>query len=214
MTQDNEMTLTPETAYARLQLWYQQKRDLTALKVVEHFERVRLSSFYFTAPREGTNRIDLGGGFDLKLDHSYNYKVDVAALDNVTPAQIKKHKLPWDDLFIYEPKLSVKTYRALTTEQKAFVDALLDIKEGSPQLEIVPRANAEGARQHAIAAAPAAPALAVIAGIDDPDAGVEGDYYEDGDNQWWLCDANGEWEECENPNPAPVTKPARKRKGA
>lgn len=213
MTEIEEKPLTPETAYQELQIWFQEKRDLGMLKFVEHKRRVKLSDFYFTAPREGTNRMDLGGGYDLKMDYSYNYKVDEPALENVTPAQIKKLKLTdmWDALFVYKPELSISQYRKLTAEQKLFVDQLLDIKPGSPQMDIVKRAEE------------AAPAPAITGLADTDDVSDVGQYYEDGEGQWWVSvivadEETGEdvfgWEECANPNAAVKPKRAPRKSKA
>lgn len=266
--------LTPEQAYKRLQEWYLQKKDLSELKSAEHLARVQLATFYFPAPKEGTNRFDLGGGFDLKLTHSMNYKVDEAALENVKQADIKKLKLPWDDLFVYEPKLSIKAYRKLSTEQKKYVDQLLDITEGSPQMDIVPVADTAGQQAHIEAAKTLTGKNVIVedaeqategdyytdgagnwwqlsldaAGwvevtdpgkkgelegqrlgslsssevqgtseqtiveVQDPDDGKPGNYYLDGEDQWWLMNDAGEWEVCENPNAPAEPAPAPKKR--
>lgn len=216
----SEQPLTPETAFARLQAWFVESQELKELKQKEVIHRKELSAFYFTAPREGTNRLDLGQGYDLKLDFSYNYKVDEAELDNVAASQIKKLKLPWDDLFVFKPELSVSTYRKLTPEQKAFVDTLLVITDATPQLAIVPQT---GTRTD-VPVTPAAPAPAAteLHIVEDMDEAVCGSYYEDGEGQWWLCTVfdpatqERDWEQVEDPR-APVEKPKRKprtKKGA
>lgn len=203
--------LTPETAFARLQAWFVKQGELKQLKQEEVIERKLLAPFYFPEPREGTNRIDLGGGFDLKLDHGYNYKVDEAELDNVTAAQIKKLKLPWDDLFVYKPELSVSTYRSLTAEQKKFVDQLLVITDATPQLAIVPQSGKPQRAPEPEQAA--APELHIVEDMDDA---VCGSYYEDGEGQWWLVtvydEATGEkeWEAVDDPRTPPAEKPKRK----
>lgn len=229
-----EQPQTPETVFARLQAWYVTQQELAALKVREIIERKELAAYYFAAPREGSNRMEVSPGFDLKLEHGYNYKVDVAALDNVTQAQIKKLKLPWDDLFVYKPELCVREYRKLSTEQKAFVDTLLDITPSTPSLAIVPQAERrqtmdELAAEGAFANPPTTPGgpdratvqvSAQVEGphiVDDMDDAVVGSYYEDGDGQWWhVTGQDGDelvWDTCDNPNsPAPEAKPKRTRK--
>jgi hypothetical protein len=204
-----QQKLTPEVAYTQLQVWYGKKQELATLKTSEVLLRKDMAVFYFPTPSIGTNRLDIGGGFDLKLVHKQNISVDEAAVDNVTAAQIKKLKLPWEDLFVYKPLLVKATYDDLTSEQKKFVDALLDIKDATPDLDIVPRANVEGAKVHAEAAKAEG-----ITGVDDPDNAKPGDFYEDGDGQWWHVLDNGEWEQVDDPNVAPavVEKPKRGRR--
>jgi hypothetical protein len=187
--------MTPTEAYARLQLWYTEKGELKEAKSHEHMERVALADFYFKDPVEGTNRLDLGGGFDLKLQYGMTYSVDEPAVSAVTAAQIKKLKLPWDDLFVYKPTLSKSTYNELTLEQKKFVDQLLDIKPGSPALDIVPAADRAGQEAH-IAAAKAGTVdtdgphieIALVAEQATP-----GQMYTDGGGNWWVLTDDYEW---------------------
>lgn len=206
-----QVEMTAEQAYERLQDWYQKKQQLDALKTHEHLERVALSGFYFPDPREGTNRMDLGGGFDLMLQAGYNYKVNEEDLDNVKATDIKKLKLPWDDLFEYKPSLKLAVYRKLNEAQKQFVDGLLDIKPSSPQLKIVPQADREGQAAHAApkedasaSPMPAGKSSASPASADDVSLVVvldatqaePGQYYNDGD-AWWVLNEEIEWDEVD-----------------
>lgn len=203
-----QQPMTAEDAYERLQLWFLDRQKLAPMKSHEHLERVALVKHYFADAGEGTTRLDLGGGFDLKVQLSFNYKVDEGELDNVSADEIKALELPWDDLFVYKPTLNVKQFRQLNAEQTAFVQKLLTITDGSPQLEIVPRANAEGQQKHVEAAeaakATAAPvsdeAAALQAYFDEKfpvvlkaEKAVEGSYYYDKADWWYFT--NGEWVE-------------------
>lgn len=133
--------MTPEQAYAQLQLWFQKQAQLAELKTEEILLRKDLSAFYFRKPVEGVNRLDLGGGFDLKLDFGYDYKVDEAALNSVKQADIKRLKLDLDSLVTYKPELSITAFRKLNAEQEKFVLGFLDIKEKTPRLQIIPQAE-------------------------------------------------------------------------
>lgn len=208
-----QQPLTAELAFTQLQVWYGKKQELAALKTSEVLLRKDMAKFYFPSPKVGTNRLDIGGGFDLKLVYKYNITVDEAAVDNVTAAQIKKLKLPWEELFVYQPSLVKATYDKLTAEQKKFVDSLLDIKDATPDLDIVPQANVAGAQAHA-EAAQAAKEAARITGVEDPGDAKPGDFYEDGEGQWWHVAENGEWEQVDDPNvEQPVAdKPKRGRR--
>jgi hypothetical protein len=199
-----QVQLTPEQAFEQLQVWFTLRQQLQKLKQTEVLARKDMVAFYFHNPVEGTNRVDLGGGFELKLTYGYDRKVDEAALQNVTAEQVKKLKLPMDELIRWKPELSVTAYRALNAEQQKFVDGLLDIKEGSPQLEIVPTANTAGAAKHKAAAEAAAQDVPLKFNInsgkeDDTEAGQ---YYKDGDGVWWLLGQDGddlEWAQIEEP---------------
>lgn len=158
----DQQQLTPEQAFENLQKWWQQQQQLIALKTAEILARKDLVKFYFANPREGTNRLDLGGGYDLKLDFGYDRKVDEAALDATKASEFKKLGLSKDELFTYKPQLNLKAYRKLNAAQRAFIDELMDVKETTPQLHIVPRAQDEAATGEAAAEgeAPAKPARA------------------------------------------------------
>lgn len=191
---------SPEEVFEELQEWYIQKSALNKAKQEEHLKRVRIAGFYFPSPREGTNRIDLGLGFDLKLDHKLNYSVDEADLDNVAADKIKELQLPWEELFDYKPQLNIKTYRNLTDEQRLFVQSIITIKEGSPQMEIVPKANAAGQQAHIAAAEAAAPEQHPMQEQFDrlyvvslkAEKSTPGQYFYDGET-WWLLGEDMEW---------------------
>lgn len=219
----NTPNMTAEQAWERLQTWFQKKQQLKTLKDHEYLERSALSEYYFPKPIEGTNRLELGGGFDLKLTHSYNRSPDEELLSQVKAADIKRLKLPWDDLFKYEPTLVKSVYNKLSTEQKAFVDGLLTIKPGSPQLDVVPSV---GADSHNVAQAseprPDVPAAATQPEPYSINEGKsedtkEGQYWFDGET-WWLLDNQMEWQEVDADVAAALTaqleasKPKRGRK--
>lgn len=200
--------MTPEQAHQRLQEWYQKAAQLKTLKTHEHLERVALAAYYFRSPQEGTNRLDLGGGFDLKLQHGYYYKVSEEDLDQVKAADIKRLKLPWDELFVYKPEVKLSVYRKLSAEQKAFVDGILDIKESSPQLEIVPQADRAGQEAHARAADLGKAATGsqedssasderII--VEDAEEAEVGHFYHDGE-AWWVLNEDIEWDEVDDPS--------------
>jgi hypothetical protein len=128
---------SPEEAFERLQRWYTTRTELAELKTSEVLERKDLAGYYFPDPREGTNRLDLGGGFHLKMVHCINRKVDEDAFNAVKVKDIKRLKLPMDELFVMKPTLSVSAYRGLSDEQRAFIDELLESDDGTPQMTIV-----------------------------------------------------------------------------
>ena len=220
--------MTPEAAYERLERWFLSQGQLKKLKAHEHLERTALAEFYFRNPKEGTNRFSLGGGYDLKLQAGFNYKVTNEDLDQVKPADIKKLKLPWDDLWDFKPTLVKSVYNKLSKEQKDFVDQLLEITDASPQMEIVPAADRAGQAEHA-AAAEAALVSSVSCGMEIvtiPEEAKPGHYYNDGDT-WWQLGEDIEWVEVEDADtielltalavdaaPAPAAPKRRSRKAA
>lgn len=221
--------ITPEQMYERLQVWFGMAEQLGQLKTAEVLARKDLASFYFPEPEEGTNRMDLGGGFDLKLDHKFSRNVDEAALnalgsDTKALKLIEKLQIPMAELFYQKWELKLGAYRTLTPEQRKFVDALLTIKESTPGLSIVPKADREGQAAHQQAAeavsAQDAPQLKYDINTGSEEDTVEGQYFRDAEGVWWILEGE-EWleistmttlEELEAQYTAMTTKPKKTRK--
>lgn len=129
------VTLSPEQALESLKLWYDVSERLSILKKSEMDLRKTLAAHYVPTPREGVNRVDIGDGFDLVLDHKIHRKVDETLLDT-SLKELRKAKVPVDELFPYKPSLSVSAYRELSAEQLLLVDAVLDIDVGAPSMDI------------------------------------------------------------------------------
>lgn len=197
--------ITPEQALAVLYAWYADQQALATLKTREILARKDVAKFYFPEPREGTNRFDLGGGFDLIGEFTFNRKVDEVALDAVKAKDAKALNLNLDALFPRKPVLSVTAYRKLTPEQMKFVDALLDIDDGTPSLKIGPAANRDGQAAHVAAAEAAVAAQPVFA--TNAEDGEAGQYFTDGEGSFWLCvetDGELEWLELEGDDKAAI----------
>lgn len=147
--------LSAAEAYEQLKHWYVLQDQLAKLRAEERVLRDVLAGYYFPDAKEGTNKIDLGGGFTFVYLNQYERKVDEAALDSVKVTQKRKMKLEklWDELFVYKPFLSTRQYRQLTDEQRAFVDEFLEIKPATPRLLI--KAPGEQSEQPEEAAQPA-----------------------------------------------------------
>lgn len=194
-----QQALTPEQAFERLQVWFGMQQQLGDLKTAEVLSRKTLAAFYFPNPEEGTNRVDIGLGFDLKLDHKVNREVDEAALlglDAKALKLIEKLAIPMGDLFQQKWELKTGAYRTLNDAQRQFVDALLVIKEGTPGMAIVPKADTAGHAAHKAAAEQAAAADAPqykydvnLGAEEDTEAGQ---YFKDAEGVWWVLDSD-EW---------------------
>lgn len=215
----NKPDWSPEQAFARLQEWFASKQELATAQAAEILLRKELVRFYFTAPKEGTNRIDIGGGFDLRLQHSLTRKIDEAAFASVTARDIKKHKLDIDKLVEHVPKLKVTEFRNLTAEQEAFVMSFLDISEGSPQLAIVQREEVIATSPPPANVVPLPPGIAPSNGVAisySEEATKPGEFFKDEDGMWWLL-SEEEWLVVEEPEllarlDAACGKPKRRRK--
>lgn len=134
---------TPEQMFERLQTWWQQQQQLAKLRALEILKRKEMVAYYFVDPRQGTNRLDVGGGFDLKLDVPFKPKVDEAMFKAVKTADFTALGIDKATLFPLKPTLSVTAYRKLNDKQRAFIDQMLDVGDNTPQLHIVARSQDE-----------------------------------------------------------------------
>ncbi len=122
---------------ADLNEWSALHAQLSALKSAEMLLRMKIFKGLFDAPVEGTNTLPLGTeGWVIKAKYPINRKPDVALL--VAKAQeMRELGIPVDSLIKSVPELVTTEYRKLSDEQRNVFDQILDIKPGSPALEIV-----------------------------------------------------------------------------
>jgi hypothetical protein len=194
--------------FQRLQVWYNAQAELKAARDREAAERRALSGYFFTDPAEGTNRLDIGGGYDLVMKRGISRSVDEAALENVTASKAKKLKLNLDELFPTKPVLNVTAYRELTDEQRLFVDSLLTIKDdGLPGLSIQQRAEPAPVVP-AVPVAPTAPPPPPTI-VENAEDAEPGNYYTDGERNWWQLNADNEWDEVSTPSAVDVLEAFR-----
>lgn len=125
--------------YAKLTEWQAAKAEADKVKpIIEREQALRKEVFgsFFPAPTEGTNKVDLPGGWTLKGTYKIDRKVDEQVVPAVTEA-LRGMGVNVDLLIGYEPKLKTTVYRELTAEQRAIFDQALTIKPGSPTMELV-----------------------------------------------------------------------------
>jgi hypothetical protein len=133
----------PEVTIQDVFTWYRMKDELNKLKLAEHLLRNRIFAKFFTAPKEGTNKYDLGialpesAGYYLKAVYPIERKIDEVMLKTGAD-RFREAKINLDSLVRYKAELEVKEYRTLTAEQMQVFNQCLTIKPGSVQLSIEP----------------------------------------------------------------------------
>lgn len=133
------MTKIPTNAVTQedLNAWSDAKIKLNALKSTEMLLRMKIFKGLFTSPVEGTNEVPLGTeGWVIKAKYPINRKPDVALL-TAKAAELRAAGIPLDSVIRSVPELATGEYRKLTDEQRHLLDQVLEIKPGSPALEIV-----------------------------------------------------------------------------
>lgn len=151
-----------ELALEDLHEWWIAQRRLAEVKEDENRLRKKLFKHFFPMPREGTNIVEMPDGTRIKASHKIDRKPDVAqieALKKFTVGEMRTwltslgidvsahaDEVPTvvalgirlDNLFEYKPDLVTSEYRTLTAEQRAVFEMSLVIKDGSPQVELIP----------------------------------------------------------------------------
>lgn len=127
---------TNEVSQSDLVTWNEMQEQLSALKSAEMLLRMKIFKGMFLDPHEGTNTIPLAGGWVLKAVYPITRTPDVALLTAMA-AELRTAGIPLDDVIRAKPELSVTHYKLLTEERRHLMDQVLQIKPGSPQLQIV-----------------------------------------------------------------------------
>lgn len=141
------MTQIPANAVTQddLNAWSEMQKQLGALKSAEMLLRTKIFKGLFPNPVEGTNSVPLGTeGWQIKAKYPINRKPDVALL-TARAQELREAGINLDDVIRVVPELATGEYRKLTDEQRHLLDQVMEIKPGSPALEIVlpKRAKAE-----------------------------------------------------------------------
>lgn len=134
---------------AVLMEWDRRKKALITIKEEEMEFRKYVVKRNFPNPEEGTNKIDLGSGYELKAKISYNYKL--ADNDTVEKGLDQIAKIGNQGAFIadrivsWTPIFLLTEYRKLQEEEATSEDArkilsiiytFLTIEDAAPSLEI------------------------------------------------------------------------------
>jgi hypothetical protein len=127
-----ENTVTQED----LNTWNTMQEELGKLKSAESLLRAKIFKAAFPNPVEGTNTYPLSQGWVLKATYPISRKVDETLLIAMAP-ELRAAGIVVDDLVRVKPELTVGVYKKLSKEHRAFFDRVLEIKPGSPQMEIV-----------------------------------------------------------------------------
>lgn len=133
------MTQIPANAVTQedLNAWSEMQKQLGALKSAEMLLRTKIFKGLFPNPVEGTNSVPLGTeGWQIKAKYPINRKPDVALL-TARAQELREAGIPLDSVIRAVPELATGEYRKLTDEQRHLLDQVMEIKPGSPALEIV-----------------------------------------------------------------------------
>lgn len=130
--------MTTDKRDALILNWREASSKLAALKKTElELRKAIVEKIFDPEQNEGTERIDLGQDWTLKVVKKLSYRVtgkpeQVVAAMSTFSSELQKRLVAW------KPSLSTREYKLLDTEQlKAFNEVVL-IKPGTPSLELIP----------------------------------------------------------------------------
>ena len=133
------MSAIPANAVTQedLNAWSQLQKQLGDLKSAEMLLRTKIFKGLFPNPVEGTNSVPSGTeGWVIKAKYPINRKPDVALLTARAP-ELRAAGIVLEDVIHTIPELATGEYRKLTDEQRHLLDQVMEVKPGSPALEIV-----------------------------------------------------------------------------
>lgn len=135
----------PDVSLEDIILWNKMKQELSDLKDAEMALRKRIYRAKVLAPHEGTNKVILPNGWELKAIRTINRKVDIGAARVLSgpDGPFAKAGIVADTLIKWEPELEVKAYKGLLPEARKVFDQCLTIKDGSPSLELIMKDTAK-----------------------------------------------------------------------
>lgn len=122
--------------------WLDSKRALEVAKEREAALRKQIveSAGFDLSKLEGTERLELGNGYELKAVKKLTYTLDVAKVDSALDkieATGPAGKLIAERLVKFKPELSVREYKELDPKFKKIIDSVLTVKSGMPTLELI-----------------------------------------------------------------------------
>lgn len=133
------MSKIPENTVTQADLneWAVLNKQLGEMKSKEMLLRMKIFKGLFIDPVEGTNSVPLGTeGWVIKAKYPINRKIDVALLTARAP-ELRAAGIPVDSVVRTVPELAVAEYRKLSEDLQKLFDSVMEVKPGSPSLEIV-----------------------------------------------------------------------------
>jgi hypothetical protein len=140
----------------QIQTWLKTKKDAAVYTELEKSARSTVSKTLFPNPTKGTNRVQLGNGYAVKLTYVLNYKLGdkdkigedgakvsiVEQVNRLEAAIIEKHGLAGqvivDRLITWKPEISGSEYEKLNKDSNVENDIAVMISE---HLTITPAAT-------------------------------------------------------------------------
>ena len=118
-----------------LQQWFTLSDQLKKIREEEMALRKEMFNYFFPKPKQGTNKADLGDGYELVGKYNLDYEMDYDKFCDLC----KKDDAPmtFEEVVDYEPKFVLKRFKELDSDGQKFVTEALTIKPAAPSMEII-----------------------------------------------------------------------------
>jgi len=127
--------------------WKEAKQQLETAKNAEMALRkmiVEDSGLFDATKEKGTQRVNLGEGWQIKVEKKINWTTKAELEDGrhiddaLELIEASAGKLAADELVKFKPEVKMSIYNKLTPEQKEIIDPFLTSSPASPSLELIP----------------------------------------------------------------------------
>jgi len=145
---ENYAVVSPEVSEL-LSRWLAAKQNLEAAKEAEMALRnavVFASKLFDPTKDKGTQRVQIGNGWEAKAVKSLTYKIEnkkgeaFVALAKLSELGESSARIA-QNLFSFDANLRTTEYEKLNADEKVLIDQILTIKPGTPSLELVAPKN-------------------------------------------------------------------------
>lgn len=132
---------------ALLTQWKEASELLAKIKVTEAELRKQVVEAFSEEAKpgySGTENVDVGWGYKLKIEHKLNYKLDATedaaktwkALDAIEKSQEGGNVIA-ERLVKWTPELRVGEYKKLSPAQQKIIDKVLTITDATPAVSLI-----------------------------------------------------------------------------
>lgn len=139
MSNAQPVPVTESTTMNRDQMimaWKDLKEQLAIVKEQEMSMRKQLVEADFSPEYDGTQTLELGGGYELKATNKKNYKLSDKESVEKALSNYEDEKLA-DRLIKWKPELVKKEYKNLSDEDRKIIDIVITTTFGAPTLKLV-----------------------------------------------------------------------------
>lgn len=115
--------------------WFTLAAQLKDIREREMALRKELFDYFFPKPKQGTNKSEISGGYELVGKYSLDYKMDYDKFCDLCKEE-NKFNMTFEEVVDYEPKFVLKKFKELNKAEQEFVEQALTIKPAAPSMEI------------------------------------------------------------------------------